>query len=337
VETAARPAHPLSAGPIRRSLFVSGVAFAALCAAATTASAAPSAVDVQREGVRALEVELGGLDAQARQSLAAAQEAAGRLAAARERLRENAAALRRAAADHRAAQRLLAGRLVAIYRQDQPDFVQILLTSGGISEAFDGVQSLERIGRQDANIIQTLRTTQARMREARVALVEQRQTARTDLVVAMARRRRTEAVVAQRRTVLVDARQRLSVMIAQEAARQQAAAQVQARLAALRSAQAGLTARLAAPSATPAPVAEPSGGMPSAATLAKIAQCESGGNRAAVSSSGLYRGKYQFDPQTWRSVGGTGDPAAAPVAEQDRRAALLYAQRGSSPWPVCGR
>jgi septal ring factor EnvC (AmiA/AmiB activator) len=308
-----------------------------VCGVAASAGAAPSALDVQRDGVRALEVELGGLDAQALQARSAEQQAAARLAAARAQLRENAAALRRAAADHRAAQRMLSGRLVAIYRQDQPDFVQILLTSGGISEALDGVQSLERIGRQDANIIQTLHATQARMREARVALVEQRQTARSDLGVALSRRQRTEALVAQRRTVLVDARERLTVMIAQEAARQQAAAQAQARLAALRSAQAGLRARLAAPSAAPAPAVVPAGEVPSSATLTKIAQCESGGDPSAVSSSGQYRGKYQFDPQTWRSVGGSGDPAAAPEAEQDRRAAMLYAQRGNSPWPVCGR
>ena len=35
-------------------------------------------------------------------------------------------------------------------------------------------------------------------------------------------------------------------------------------------------------------------------------------------------------------MGGSGDPAAAPEAEQDMRAAMLYAQAGSSPWPVCG-
>ena len=38
-----------------------------------------------------------------------------------------------------------------------------------------------------------------------------------------------------------------------------------------------------------------------------------------------------------RRVGGTGNPAAAPEAEQDKRAAMLYAQQGSSPWPVCGQ
>jgi hypothetical protein len=72
-------------------------------------------------------------------------------------------------------------------------------------------------------------------------------------------------------------------------------------------------------------------------TLAAIAQCESGGNPAAVDASGTYRGMYQFDAGTWASVGGSGDPAAASAEEQTRRAATLYARSGSSPWPVCGR
>ena len=81
--------------------------------------------------------------------------------------------------------------------------------------------------------------------------------------------------------------------------------------------------------------AELPGGV-SIATLEAIASCESGGDPTIVSSDGTYRGKYQFSIPTWESVGGSGDPAAAPEAEQDYRAALLYAQAGSSPWPVCG-
>jgi peptidoglycan hydrolase-like protein with peptidoglycan-binding domain len=71
--------------------------------------------------------------------------------------------------------------------------------------------------------------------------------------------------------------------------------------------------------------------------LAAIAQCESGGDPTAVSSTGQYRGKYQFSRTTWRRMGGTGDPAAAPEATQDQLAAKLYALEGASPWPVCGR
>jgi soluble lytic murein transglycosylase-like protein len=74
----------------------------------------------------------------------------------------------------------------------------------------------------------------------------------------------------------------------------------------------------------------------SQATLESIAACESGGDPTAVSADGTYRGKYQFDYGTWASVGGSGDPAAAPEAEQDMRAAMLYSQAGASPWPICG-
>jgi Transglycosylase-like domain len=77
--------------------------------------------------------------------------------------------------------------------------------------------------------------------------------------------------------------------------------------------------------------------VPVPAVLRSIAACESGGNPRAVGGGGAFRGKYQFDYGTWAHVGGSGDPATAPEVEQDRRAAMLYARAGSSPWPVCGR
>jgi hypothetical protein len=83
----------------------------------------------------------------------------------------------------------------------------------------------------------------------------------------------------------------------------------------------------------PAPAADTT----AAPHLEAIAACESGGDPGAIGGGGLYRGKYQFDLQTWASVGGSGDPAAAPEAEQDKRAAMLYAQSGATPWPVCGQ
>ncbi len=70
--------------------------------------------------------------------------------------------------------------------------------------------------------------------------------------------------------------------------------------------------------------------------LQAIAACESGGNPSAVGGGGSFRGKYQFDYGTWASVGGSGDPAAAPEAEQDARAQALLSRSGTSPWPVCG-
>jgi peptidoglycan hydrolase-like protein with peptidoglycan-binding domain len=70
--------------------------------------------------------------------------------------------------------------------------------------------------------------------------------------------------------------------------------------------------------------------------LGRIAQCESGGDPTAVSADRRYFGKYQFSRPTWRSVGGRGNPARAPEAEQDQRAMTLYKREGTRPWPVCG-
>jgi Transglycosylase-like domain/Putative peptidoglycan binding domain len=71
--------------------------------------------------------------------------------------------------------------------------------------------------------------------------------------------------------------------------------------------------------------------------LRRIAKCESGGNPRAISPGGQYRGKYQFSRETWRGLGGRGDPAKAPEWLQDRMALKLYRLRGAAPWPTCGR
>jgi peptidoglycan hydrolase-like protein with peptidoglycan-binding domain len=70
--------------------------------------------------------------------------------------------------------------------------------------------------------------------------------------------------------------------------------------------------------------------------LERIAQCESAGNPRAVSPGGTYRGKYQFTRETWRRLGGEGDPADAPEWLQDRMALKLYRQSGTASWPSCG-
>ena len=88
--------------------------------------------------------------------------------------------------------------------------------------------------------------------------------------------------------------------------------------------------------ASPEPELEPTDAASKVGeTLVGIARCESGGDPAAVSADGRYRGKYQFSRATWRDIGGKGDPAAASEAEQDEMAARLLALRGTSPWPNC--
>ena len=101
-------------------------------------------------------------------------------------------------------------------------------------------------------------------------------------------------------------------------------------------ASSGTTGTAASTGSVPTPAGPaPTGDV--ADQLDDIAACESGGDPTAVSPSGQYHGKYQFSQATWESVGGTGDPAAAPEAEQDARAAQLLATQGPDAWPVCSK
>lgn len=65
----------------------------------------------------------------------------------------------------------------------------------------------------------------------------------------------------------------------------------------------------------------------------RLAQCESSGNfhNRDTGHNGHFGG-FQFSPATWRSVGGTGNPADASVAEQLKRAKILLARSGPSQW-----
>jgi peptidoglycan hydrolase-like protein with peptidoglycan-binding domain len=70
--------------------------------------------------------------------------------------------------------------------------------------------------------------------------------------------------------------------------------------------------------------------------LGAVRACESGGNYSTNTGNGFY-GAYQFDQQTWSGLGYSGSPSSASPATQDAAAQKLYSQRGTSPWPVCGR
>jgi peptidoglycan hydrolase CwlO-like protein len=301
-------------------------------------AAAAQAISRQMESVRRLESEIAGLDARYGQAAAVYDSARARLTMVRGRIQDNTHALARARVELAKAQAQLAFRLSAIYRQPQPSGLEVLLRSRSLSEATARIDLLERVQRQDGELVTSITASQERIRAARVQLIEDQKVAKRESKEASIRLGEVRSVRAARRGVLVSARRQLAVLIAAEVSRQASAR----RLAALRAARARVVQRTsgaAAPPAVSTPAAPTAGGTGTevGVALGRIALCESGGNPTAVSPSGLYRGKYQFDPQTWQRLGGSGDPAAAPEAEQDRIAGILYSQRGAASWPVCGR
>lgn len=323
-----------------------------IAATLPAAFSAPS-IASQEETVRQLETEISGLDSRYSQADTAYRSAQAKVAELTGRITANTAALKKAEKDFADAQVTLAGRLSMIYRQPTPTQVELLLRSGSVSDAIAEVDNLNRVQQQDGRMIVKIRAAKAAIAQKRKELIADRK----DEVVhrASAKKLLAEvgAVRAKRRGVLMSARSQLSTMIALEVKRKNAA-----RAAALRRAQGQVDDALGNGGGNGGGNTGGSntgggnsgggntgggsgGGTPTgdiSAKLRQIALCESGGNPTAVSPSGLYRGKYQFDSGTWQALGGSGaDPAKASEAEQDRIAYLLYQQRGAAPWPVCGR
>ncbi len=329
---------------------------------ATVPAAGQGSIAGQMEAIRTLEIEIAGYDARYNQAVAAHSTARQKLKDARARIAHNTDELAKTRRRERSAQNVLSLRISMIYRQPTPTQIEVLLRSNSFTDAVSGAQYMQRMRKHDAEIVDEVQQAKDRIRKTRVQLVEDHKEAKAQSAETRRQVGEISSIRSQRRGALMSAQRQLSVMIAAEQARRANAA----RLAALRSAQSRVVRRVqrdgtvrttVVPNPTPAPA--PSGGeaapapapsapstpstpapssSPNPDALQSIAQCESGGNPTAVSPSGLYRGKYQFDPGTWASMGGQGsDPAAASEAEQDRVAGLLYSQQGASPWPVCGR
>jgi hypothetical protein len=254
-------------------------------------------------------------------------DAASRLAAARARLAQVQPALARRSSAHRAGQAMLANRIRQIYRDGDSDPLLAFILSGGNLAGVAAAQAdEERVAQQDAALVRRLKTDRVAM--ARLVAARTRDRDEAAAAVRDARAHRAQ-IVTLRDARAADLREgRRSLARAQaRAARRPAAA----------------TRRAGAPTtAADATAGTPAGGRwpavpggPSAAVLARIASCESGGNPRSIGGGGQFRGKYQFMTSTWRAMGGHGDPAAASEAEQDYRAALLFVREGPGQWPVC--
>lgn len=76
---------------------------------------------------------------------------------------------------------------------------------------------------------------------------------------------------------------------------------------------------------------------PTGDVWAALARCESGGNPRAVSSSGKYRGAFQFSIATWQGLGYAGDPIDYSYDVQLEAAKKLQARSGWGQWPSCAR
>jgi hypothetical protein len=264
-------------------------------------------VGPQRAAIRSLEAEVIALEQRAGLARGAYLRARTRLSTLASEVRSNARALRSAIGQRRIAQHRLATRLVAIYREPAPpDLAELLLTTRSLSGALNGYKQLERIQQADVQVVRDLISARQRISRTRQTLLADRAEAGVTLARATVLHDQAESLLAARRSALGQAQLRMGVLESWE------------RRSGISSPATTWSSSSGASSSTYGGSSVSGGGMSS--RLAAIAWCE-----------------YQVHPATWAALGGVGDPAAAPVGEQDRLAARLYAQTGGSAWPVCGR
>jgi peptidoglycan hydrolase CwlO-like protein len=253
--------------------------------------------------------------------LATGEERAARLAADVRRTQRHLASEKRRL--HRA-RTALSQRLVAIYESGTPSTASVILASTSYDELTTRTEYLDQIEQSDSDLA------------GRVAQVRHSVAAALKRVAALkAQADAYNARLAAARSEIAGVRANAEVAAAKlhsvTAARSAALATLKSKIGSWVS---DIEAAEAASRAEAESTVERWLGGPYSIP-AYIVMCESGGNYSALNSSSGAGGAYQILPSTWQLYDGQGEPQNAPKQEQDRIAAEIWADSGSSAW-VCG-
>jgi septal ring factor EnvC (AmiA/AmiB activator) len=274
-----------------------------------------AAAEQQSAAASAREQELSGLLATGQ---ARAARLAGRVEESERRLTKERRRLRRA-------RRLLAGRLVAIYKTGAPSAASVILGSSDFDELTTRTEYLERIEESDAQlavrVAQVRNSVRGRLKQV-AGLKEQADAYNERLAVAHSQ------IAAVRSSADAAAAQFQSAAASREASLATLKSQIDGWMTEVEEAEAASRA------AAEETVGRWLGGPYSIPTY--IVMCESGGNYGALNPSSGAGGAYQILPSTWSLYGGRGAPHEAPKAEQDRIAAEIWADSGGGAWVCAG-
>jgi septal ring factor EnvC (AmiA/AmiB activator) len=225
--------------------------------------------------------------------------------------------------------RILARRLVAIYESGTPDTATLVLGSGDYDDLITRTDYLHEISEADSALARRVAEVRASVQHAAERVAElRRQAIAYDERLAAARERigavreaaeaaagRLHAIEAEREASLAELKDDIAKWVKQ--------------VQAVRAAE----ARAATEAEAEEEVGRWLGGPYSIPTY--IVMCESGGDYGAVNPSSGAGGAYQILPSTWELYGGQGEPQDGSKPEQDRIAAEIWADSGTSAW-VCG-
>jgi septal ring factor EnvC (AmiA/AmiB activator) len=238
----------------------------------------------------------------------------------------------------RSSREALAQRLVDIYETGVPDATSVILGSGDFEELVTRDTYLRAINESDSALARRVgETRDAVHREVVAVAAKQRQAVAYDERVHTAR----DEIAAVREAAAASAAHLAGIAGAREASLAQLKGDIakwidevkQIRKEEAKERREAEESEAEANAGAEEEVGRWLGGPYSIPTY--IVMCESGGNYSALNPSSGAGGAYQILPSTWELYGGQGEPQNAPKAEQDRIAAEIWADSGSSAW-VCG-
>ena len=190
----------------------------------TVSSGNPFTVREKKAQVRQLKAKLEAIGARVEAAAEKYNGAVWKLGNIRGDITKNQQVLQKAIADLHISQRILGERMDALYRHPDATLVEVLVSSGSLTDAVDQVDALQRAGTEDARVVGNMRTFRDRTIRVRAQLVKDREAAKVEVRSAAAQRAEVQAIMNERQKVLRNARADLRAAIAQEAAQQRAAA-----------------------------------------------------------------------------------------------------------------
>jgi murein DD-endopeptidase MepM/ murein hydrolase activator NlpD len=159
-------------------------------------------------------------------------------------------------------QAVLAERLVAIYKSDQPDFVSVVLEADGFEDMLVRADYLSRIGEQDSEIVDRVRELKEESARKRALLLELKQQAQSAVDAIEAQQQELQATrsgIESRQSDLAAARGAKQGALGTTRAKQR---DLEGNIAALEAASAQVTGQLRSASPLPAgPIKQGSGGF----------------------------------------------------------------------------
>jgi cell wall-associated NlpC family hydrolase len=206
---------------VKRGVAVGAGLLAVMFIAAPAASADPVSLVYKQHQADQVLADVQTLDSNLSHAIDAYNVANSRLAQIKSDLRVNQRQLVLARANLKKAQRLLEGRLVALYKNGpQGSTLDVVLGASSLTDAMDGVETANRVSHQDTTVLERVATYRTEVQQRSVRLKHAKAQQAQLVSLRASQKESIEARLAERRQMLASIKDEIDRIRAAEAAEQ---------------------------------------------------------------------------------------------------------------------